>query len=143
MSLLPPAYVVRGKGLFSQVSVCSHLRGVLTFLGGGVGLPTFPVGGGGGSTYLPRQGGTYLPRQGYLPWWGVPTFPCRGVPTLAGGTYLGRGVPTLVGGYLPWWGGYLPWQGVPTLVGGYLPSQCVLATWWAVCLVFTQKDFLV
>ena len=41
---------------------------------------------------------------GYLPW--------LGIPTLAGGTYLG------LDGYLPWLGGYLPWPGVPTLAGG-------------------------
>ena len=34
-SLLPPAYVVRGKVLFSQVSVCPHLWGG----GGGYHLP--------------------------------------------------------------------------------------------------------
>ena len=102
--LLPPAYVVRGKVLFSQVSVCPHLRGSIYLPGRGVptfpGLdgevPTFPGGGRGG--YLPSQvwTGGYPPSQvgGYLPWWG--------------GTYLGRG------GYLPWWG-------VPTLAGGYLP----------------------
>ena len=81
-----------------------------------------------GGTYLPcTRGGGYPPSQvgwgthlyrgggGYLPWQRVPTFPGSrhipwqggylpwqgGVPTLAGGTYLGRGVPTLAGGYLP------------------------------------------
>ena len=55
--LLPPAYVVRGKVLFSQVSVCPHLGGV----------PTFRV----GDTYLPRSGrGVHT-----LPGGGVPTFP--------------------------------------------------------------------
>ena len=73
----------------------------------------------------------------------------NGVPTLAGGTYLGwEGVPTLAGGtylglegYLPWpgrgWrvptlpGGYLPWPGmVPTLAGGYLPWLGVATLWY-------------
>ena len=123
--LLPAAYVVRGKVLFSQVSVCPHLGGggVPTFWAGGV--PTFP--GLEGGTYLPRSGwgGTYLPRWGgggtYLSrsgWGGVPTFPGRS-------TYLGRGVPTLAGGYLSWRGGGTVhwWGGVPTLAGGYLPWQ--------------------
>ena len=53
---------------------------------------------------------------------GVPTMAGR-VPTLAGGTYLGRGVPTLGvhtldGGYLPWPGCTYLVQGVPTLAGG-------------------------
>ena len=40
----------------------------------------------------------------------------RGVPTLAGGTYLGWGVPTLARGiYIDW--GYLPWPGVGPKVG--------------------------
>ena len=76
--LLPPTYVVRGKVLFSQVSVCSHLGGVPPFRGGG--YPPSKM----GSTYLGRWG-TYLGRVvptlagGYLPWWGVPTL--VGVPT--------------------------------------------------------------
>ena len=79
-SLLPPAYVVQGKVLFSQVSVCPHLGGV----------PTFKVGGGS----YPGWGGTY-------PGEGVPTL-VRGVPTLVRGYLPWWGVPTLVrGGYLP------------------------------------------
>ena len=39
--LLPPAYEVRGKVLFSQVSVCSHFRG------GGRGYPIQLMEGGG------------------------------------------------------------------------------------------------
>ena len=72
--LLPPAYVVRGKVLFSQVSVCQHLGGVPTFRMVG-GTYSGLDGGGGGGTYLwPRvegyllssgQGGTYL-----WPGWG-------------------------------------------------------------------------
>ena len=68
---LPPAYVVRGKVLFSQVSVCPHLgggggylpsgqRGLPTFPGLDRGVPNFPVGGGGPT----------FPGGGYLPWWG-------------------------------------------------------------------------
>ena len=57
--------------------------------------------GGGGVTY-PRRGWGWVPTLAggtYLGRGGVPT---GGVPTLAGGgTYLGRGVPTLAGGYLP------------------------------------------
>ena len=71
-----------------------------------------------------------VPAPPILTWLGegVPTL-ARGIPTLAGGTYLGwgiptlvrgvptlaRGIPTLAGGtylgwgYLPWPGGYLPW----------------------------------
>ena len=67
LCLLPPVYVVRGKVLFSQVSVCPHLGG---YLPSGVrGVPTFP--GLEGGTYLPRSGqGGYLPSQV----WGVPTW---------------------------------------------------------------------
>ena len=97
---LPPAYIVRGKVLFSQVSVCPHPRGV----------PTFWVGG-----YLPSQVWT----GGYpLPWWGG-DLPSQ---VWMGGTYL----PTSGwgGGYLPTFQGLDGW--VPTfqgLDGGYLPSQ--------------------
>ena len=87
--------------------------GVPTLVAGGV--PTLVARG-----YYLGWGGTYLD-QGYLPWLGgtylgqrvtyldqeVPTL--VGVPTLAGGTYLGQGR------YLPWLRGYLPWLGVPTL----------------------------
>ena len=61
-----------------------------------------------------------------------------GVPTLAGGIYLGWGVPTLARGYLPWLGGtylgrgsYLPWQGVPTLARGgtYLGRRDTYLGW--------------
>ena len=61
-TFLPPAYVVRGKVLFSQVSVCSHLRGggVTPFpgaVGRGVGSTPFPGPGG-------RAGGTPFPGPG-------------------------------------------------------------------------------
>ena len=94
--LLPPAYVVRGKVLFSQVSVCQHLGG---------GVPTFRVVGGDTYSALDRRGVPTLARVG-------------GVPTQL---WVGGGVPTLarVGAYLPW-----PGWGVPTLagVGGGVPT---------------------
>ena len=80
---LPPAYVVRGKVLFSQMSVCSHL-----WRGGEVTASSWWGGGGihpadGGSTPsqvwmggypLPRSGwGVPLPRSG----WGVPPIQVR------------------------------------------------------------------
>ena len=116
-NLLPPAYVVRGKVLFSQVSVCSHLGGGGTYLPGRWGgVPTLRSGWGGVPTQLWTGGGTYLGQGGYLLSSGR-----GGVPTLArvGGvpTQLWTGgVPTLAGvgeeGYLPWLG----WEGegVPT-----------------------------
>ena len=63
--------------------------------------------------------------MGNLPWPGVPTLaggtylgwgnlPWSGVPTLAGGTYLGRGLPILAGGG----------AGVPTLAGMGYPLRC-------------------
>ena len=72
-----------------------------------------------------------------------------GVPTLAGGTYLGWG------GYLPWWGGYLSWPGGINLGWGDLPwlgggthlgwgsigSTCYVAG--SMHLAFTQEDCLV
>ena len=97
---LPPTYVVRGKVLFSQVSVCLHLRGYLPWMGGG-GVPTLD----GRGTYLGWERGTLLGwlkgiptldgLRGYLPWMGW------------GGTNLGWGRR-----YLPWMGReYLPWMG--------------------------------
>ena len=47
-NVIPPAYVVRGKIPFSQVSVSPHL-------GGGTYLP-----GGGGGTYSDLDGGYLL-----------------------------------------------------------------------------------
>ena len=95
--------------MFSQVCVCPHLEG----------------------GYLPWLGVPTL-AGGYLPWPG-------GVPTLAGGTYLGwgdiylgrQGVPTLAGGR-----GYPPWPGqhreyLPCYVSGGMP------------LAFTQENCLV
>ena len=131
--LSPPAYVVRGKVLFSQVSVCSHLGGR---------VPTFWVGG----TYsqvlmggrVPTQvwvgGGTYLPRSG-----------------------RGGGVPTqvLMGGYLPWQGKYPPPIRVgtpPPRVGTPPPrvgtpplhqDSIACACYRGMPLAFTQEDFLV
>ena len=71
--LLPAAYVVRGKVLFSQVSVCSHLGGLPTFqvLGGGYLLSGLGGGGGyllrsewkGGTYSMSGWGGTYLARS--------------------------------------------------------------------------------
>ena len=87
--------------------------------------------------YLPWLGNTYL---GWVtpPWLGVLTL--AGVPTLAGGTYLGQGylslpeftylvwgVPTLAWGYPPWPDGYLPWPEVyPPWPGWGTFPQCEL-----------------
>ena len=60
VKLLPPAYVVRGKVLFSQVSVCPHL-------GGG----THPA-DGGGTPFPGLDGGYPIQLTGPRPRWGVP-----------------------------------------------------------------------
>ena len=91
---LPPAYVVRGKVMFS-VCLSVHTRG---------GVPTFwMVGGGTYSQVWMEGGGTYLPRSGWggVPtlrsgWGWVPTFPGPGggggyLPSGLGGTYSGPG----------------------------------------------------
>ena len=57
---LPPAYEVRGKVLFSQVSVCPHFWG---------GDPIQPVARGGVPHPRSRHGGLPLPRSGE---WGYP-----------------------------------------------------------------------
>ena len=116
-----------------------------------------------GGTYL-GWGGTYLGiplAEGYLPWLGG-TYLGRGVPTLAGGTYLGvppvltwpEGtylgwvVPTLAGGrgtYLGW--GYLPWgtpcpdlAGVPTLEYSHL--DLARGTYVGVTPIWTWLGYL-
>ena len=92
-ALLSPAYVVGGK-VIVLVCVSVHTtRGGGTYLLGRGRYPPSRVGG----TYLPRSGwgvptfpvggGPTFPGRGYLPWQGVPTL--VGVPTLAGGTYIG------------------------------------------------------
>ena len=102
------------------------------------GVPTLARG------YLPWQGEVPTLAGGYLPWWGY--LPWQGVPTLAGGTYLGEGVPTLArgaGGVPTLARGYLPWQGgVPTLAGGYLHWQGVptLAGGQRGCLVLHRRS---
>ena len=119
-----------GEGNIFSLCVSSHLEGG-TYLPGR-GVPPSQVWTGG---YLPSEAGGGVPTF----WVGGTPFPGLdgAVPTLVGGTYLGRGyllgqgVPTLAGGYLPWQGiptlvggtylgrgWYLPWQGVPTLAGG-------------------------
>ena len=90
-----------------------------------------------------------------------------GIPTLAGGTYLGWGIPTLTLACLPWpWGTYLG-SGVPTLARGYsMMGVHPIQGWGTPCqgwgtslpqdrttdgvldtprlpLAFTQEDFLV
>ena len=124
--LLPPVYIVRGKVLFSQVSVCSHLQG-------GYPLPRS------------RQGGGYpLPRSRWE----------EGAPSqvLVGGTpYRGPGrgyvPPSQVGE------GVSPSQvgeggeggGTPSQVGYPLQNSIACTCYVAGCmpLAFTQEDFLV
>ena len=67
-NLLPPAYEVRGKVLFRQVSVCSH------FGEGERGVP-HPANGGGGTH--PNPGGGWVPHPAD---WGEVPHPRLGVP---------------------------------------------------------------
>ena len=115
LCLLPTAYVVRGKVMFS---VCSHL-------------------GEGGTRARSSRGGGYLSQVqpgGGPRWWGTPprvppVRPGRG-GTLAG-EYHTSGTPL----HQTWPGG------VPRQGGGTPPSS----TWYAAVgmpLAFTQEDFL-
>ena len=98
---LPPAYEVRGKVLFSQVSVC-----LLTFQGGGYPIPGLDGGWGGTPSQVWMVGG-------------------GGIPGLDGGGYprswwLGRVLQVWMVGGVPrvppmarsgWWGGGYPRSG--------------------------------
>ena len=118
------------------------------------GVPTM------GGTYLgwgvPPLDGGYLPWPGeYLPWpvegtylgWGY--LPLPRVPPLAGGYLPWMGVPTLAGGTYLGWVEYPPWMGVPTLVvvgvihlgRSSIGSTCYVAG--GMPLAFTQEDCLV
>ena len=103
---LPPAYVVRGTVLFSQVSVCSHLEG---------GVPTFQAG-----EYLPSQvwmGGT--PSN-----WRVGGEGLYPLPRSGQGGYLSQlmGVTPSQVWRVPHWRGYPAWKGVPAS-RGYPPAR--------------------
>ena len=139
MPLLPPAYVVRGKALFSQVSV--HIcRGSgytpplsiqVRSQDGGVGVPPFQPsqipGWGGGQGYLPLPlpPARSDPRMGGGGWGGkeqggVMVPPARSEPR-AGGRYPLHPQPTLPPpGIRPGWKGVPPILG-SDLDGGYPP----------------------
>ena len=74
-----PAYEVRGKVLFSQVSVCSHLGGGYPIpgpSGGGVN-PSSQQGGGGGTSSQIQAGWYHIKPTGE--WYPIPG-PGRGTP---------------------------------------------------------------
>ena len=137
---LPPAYEVRGKVLFSQVSVSSHYRGgTPSQVRGvphpvGVGVP-HPRSRWGRGVPHPAGGGTPCQVQvGDTPfsWWGVPHPRSRlGVPHPSGRGYPisshGWGTPSPIHD----WMGYPPppihdWMGTPSPIHdwmGYPPCQ--------------------
>ena len=130
------------EGNSFSLCVSSHLDWVC--------LPSQP---GGGDTYLSR-GDTYLPWSGpggggYLPWQGG-TYLGGEVPTLAGGTYLGRGDTYLGRGVPTLWGGVPTLaEGVPTFPVGGVPTfpgrnsiACACYAAGGMPLAFTQEDFL-
>ena len=105
------------EGLFSQVSVCSHLGRSTYLLGGGGTYSQVWMGGGGGyllsgldggGTYLLRsgqgggtysqvwtgRGGTYLPRSGQGGYLLSGLDGGGGTYSGLGGIYLGRSPPT-------------------------------------------------
>ena len=91
-------------------------------------VQAYPTGKGWGGAYL-GQGGRYLPWPG-LPTLAGGTYLGWGYLSWLGGTYLGHGVPTLAGGgtYPSW--GYLPWLGVPALARGTYLGQGVRTMAW-------------
>ena len=133
-NIFTAAYVVRGKVLFSQVSVCSHLWEIPPSPGTGRGVPPSQV----------QVGGTPFPGPG----WGSPSqFQVGGTPSqVQAGTPGWEVVPPTWEGIPPTWeGGLHPHLGSQDS-GGYPYWSTILWTCYAaggVPLAFMQEDFLV